>query len=92
MATLHERQNYRMAIMKALYDAMEGNRPGVTGAKLRDDLHLPDQDMAAACTYLAAEGLILVDWTTHSTPAAVTLTHQGIRLMESEESEDEERG
>ncbi|MFC5800957.1 hypothetical protein [Streptomyces formicae] len=89
MATLHERQNYRTTIMKALYNAMEGNRPGMTGAKLRDDLRMPEQDLAAACTYLAGEGLILVDWTTRNTPATVTLTHQGIRLMESEE---EERG
>lgn len=85
MATLHERQNYRMKIMKALYDAMESNRSDMTGAKLRDGLRMPEQDLATACTYLAGEGLILVDWTTHNTPATVTLTHQGIRFMESEE-------
>ncbi|MGP3980860.1 hypothetical protein [Streptomyces sp. KR80] len=41
MATLHERKNYREAIMKTLYESTEGNRlHGVTGAKLRDDLHI----------------------------------------------------
>ncbi|MER6614554.1 hypothetical protein [Streptomyces xantholiticus] len=88
MATLHERKNYREAIMKTLYEATEGNRLlGVTGAKLRDDLHMPEQDLAAACTYLAGEGLITVDWARGNTPAMVTLTHQGIRFMEAEEEE-----
>ena len=92
MATLRERKNYRKTILKALYDAVEGNRPGMTGAKLRDDLHMPEQDLAAACMYLAGEGLITVEWTSHNTPAMVTLTHEGIRLMETEETEEEERG
>jgi hypothetical protein len=85
MATLHERQKYRMQIMKTLYAAMEANRPAVTGAKLSDAIGIPEQDLATACTYLADEGMLLVDWTTHNTPATVTLTHQGIRLMEAEE-------
>ncbi|SDN32430.1 hypothetical protein [Streptomyces wuyuanensis] len=90
MATLHERKNHREAIMKTLYEAAEGNRLlGVTGTKLRDDLRMPEQDLAAACAYLAGEGLITVDWARGNTPAMVTLTHQGIRLMEAEE---EERG
>ncbi|ATW49586.1 hypothetical protein ACWGJT_18420 [Streptomyces xantholiticus] len=85
MATLHERQEYRMRIMKTLYAAMEANRPSVAGAKLRNELGIPEPDLATACTYLAGEGMLLVDWTTHNTPATVTLTHQGIRLMEAEE-------
>ncbi|GGW60275.1 hypothetical protein [Streptomyces xantholiticus] len=85
MATLHERQEYRMRIMKTLYAAMEANRSSVTGANLRDDLGIPEPDLATACTYLADEGMLLVDWTTHNSPATVTLTHQGIRLMEAEE-------
>ncbi|MFF3323457.1 hypothetical protein [Streptomyces sp. NPDC002889] len=90
MATLRERKNYREAIMKALYETTEGNRLlGVTGAKLHDDLHLPEQDLAAACAYLVGEGLITVDWAQGNTPAMVTLTHQGIRLMEAEEEERE---
>ncbi|MFF3689494.1 hypothetical protein [Streptomyces sp. NPDC002187] len=90
MATLHERKHYREAIMKALYETTEGNRLlGVTGAKLHDDLQVPEQDLAAACAYLVGEGLITVDWAEGNTPAMVTLTHQGIRLMEAEE---EERG
>jgi hypothetical protein len=88
MATLHERKNYREAIMKTLYDATEGNRLlGVTGVKLRHELRIPDQDLAAACTYLAGEGLITVDWARGNAPAMVMLTHQGIRLMEAEEEE-----
>jgi len=68
----------------------QGNRfLGVTGARLRDDLQVPEQDLAAACAYLVGEGLITVDWAQGNTPAMVTLTHQGIRLMEAEE---EERG
>ncbi|MET8247368.1 hypothetical protein ABZV31_24875 [Streptomyces sp. NPDC005202] len=87
MATLHERKQYREAIMKTLYEAMEGNRLlGLTGAKLRDGLAVPEEDLAAAYTYLAGEGLIVVDWTRGNTPAMVTLTHKGIQLMESEEA------
>ncbi|WP_033320555.1 hypothetical protein [Streptomyces yerevanensis] len=88
MATLHERKHYREAIMKTLYEATEGNRLlGVTGAKLRDDLGIPEQDLAAACTYLVGEGFITADWTRGNAPAMVTLTHQGIRLMEADEEE-----
>ncbi|MFG2140372.1 hypothetical protein [Streptomyces sp. NPDC048650] len=91
MATLHQRKRYRAEIMKLLYAAAEDTRPGATGAQLRDDLHLPEQDLAAACTYLVGEGLVEVDWTTHRTPAMVTLTHEGIRHMESAEEAAEER-
>jgi hypothetical protein len=88
MATLHERKNYRATIMKALYEATEGNRLlGVTGEKLRDDLRIPEQDLAAACAYLVGEGFMTVDWTEGNTPAMVMLTHQGIRRMEAEEEE-----
>jgi hypothetical protein len=88
MATLHERRHYREAIMKTLYEAIEGNRLlGLTGARLREELSLPEEDLAAACTYLAAEGLVQVDWARGNTPAMVTLTHKGIRLMESEEED-----
>ncbi|MFK0197766.1 hypothetical protein [Streptomyces lavendulae] len=58
---------------------------GITGAQLRSDLRIPEQDLAAACTYLAGEGLITVDWEPGNTPAMVTLTHEGIRRMEAEE-------
>lgn len=88
MATLRERKIYREQVMKALYEATEGNRLlGVTGAKLRDELGVQEEDLAAACTYLVGEGLITVDWATGNTPSMVTLTHQGIRLMEAEEEE-----
>ncbi|MEU3655691.1 hypothetical protein AB0E67_23335 [Streptomyces sp. NPDC032161] len=90
MATLHERQRYRRQILQARYAAAEGNRLlGVTGAALKHDLRIPEQDLAAACGYLAGEGLVTVDWKPGNTPAMVSLTHQGIRLMEAEE---EERG
>ncbi|MGG7572885.1 hypothetical protein [Streptomyces sirii] len=90
MARLQERKHYREAIMKALYETTEGNRfLGVTGAKLRDDLQIPEQDLAAACAYLVGEGLVIVDWEQGNTPVMVTLTHHGIRLMEAEE---EKRG
>lgn len=86
MATLRERKTYRDHVMKTLYEATEGNRLlGVTGAKLHGDLGIDAEDLAAACTYLAGEGLITVDWVAGNTPAMVTLTHQGIRLMEAEE-------
>ncbi|MCB5912196.1 hypothetical protein [Streptomyces pinistramenti] len=88
MATLHERKHYREAIMKALYETTEGNRfLGVTGAELRDDLQIPEQDLAAACAYLVGEGLVTIDWAQGNTPVMVTLTHQGIRRMEDEEEE-----
>ncbi|MCT4352182.1 hypothetical protein M5362_03430 [Streptomyces sp. Je 1-79] len=90
MATLHERQAYRERVLAALYEATEGNRLlGVPGQKLRNDLRIPEEDLAAACTYLAGEGLVTVDWEPGNTPAMVSLTHQGIRRMEAEE---EERG
>ncbi|MDC0774112.1 hypothetical protein, partial [Streptomyces sp. HD] len=88
MATLHQRRHYREAIMKSLYEAMEGNRLlGLTGAQLREHVAMPEEDLAAACTYLAAEGLIQVDWARGNTPAMVTLQHKGIQLMESEEKD-----
>ncbi|MEU7183025.1 MULTISPECIES: hypothetical protein [Streptomyces] len=83
-----ERKAYREKITQALYEATEGNRLlGVTGAKLAQDLAIPAEDLAAACTYLVGEDLITVDWTAGNTPAMVTLTHQGIRRMEAEEEE-----
>lgn len=86
MAILRDRKTYRERIMQALYQAAEGNRLlGVDGAKLRTDLGIPEQDMAAACMYLAGEGWVVVDWGRGNTPAMVTLTHQGIRRMETEE-------
>ncbi|MER6686370.1 hypothetical protein [Streptomyces olivaceoviridis] len=66
------------------------NRPEVNGSALRAELGLPDEDLSAACAYLADEGLISVDWTSHHTPTTVALTHEGIRLME--EQEEEQRG
>lgn len=86
MAILRDRKTYRERIMQALYQAAEGNRLlGVDGAKLRTDLGIPEQDMAAACMYLAGEGWVVVDWERGNTPAMITLTHQGIRQMEMEE-------
>ncbi|MFJ6479889.1 MULTISPECIES: hypothetical protein [unclassified Streptomyces] len=86
MATLRERKTYRDQVLRVLYEAVEGNRLlGITGAQLRRDLHVPEQDLAAACTYLAGEGLITVDWDPGNTPAMVTLTHEGIRHMEADE-------
>lgn len=85
MTTLRERKANRKAVLRSLYGAVEHNRPGVSGAALRDELRLPDEDLSAACVYLAEEGLISVDWTSHHTPAAVSLTHEGVRLMEEEE-------
>lgn len=86
MAILRDRKTYRERIMQALYRAAEGNRLlGVDGAKLRTDLGIPEQDMAAACMYLAGEGWVVVDWGRGNTPAMITLTHQGIRQMETEE-------
>ena len=88
MATLHERQLYRERVLTALYEATEGNRLlGITGRKLRNDLRIPEEDLAAACAYLTGEGLISVDWEPGNTPAMVSLTHQGIRRMEAEEQE-----
>ncbi|MFF5283471.1 hypothetical protein [Streptomyces sp. NPDC013171] len=90
MATLRERQLHRERALTALYEATGGNRLlGVPGRKLRNDLRIPEEDLAAACTYLTGEGLISVDWEPGDTPAMVTLTHQGILRMEAEE---EERG
>ncbi|MEU8783418.1 hypothetical protein [Streptomyces sp. NPDC048637] len=86
MATLRERKTYREQVMQELYKATEGNRLlGITGAKLHDELGIDAQDLAAACTYLVGEGLVTVDWAAGNTPAMVSLTHQGIRLMEAEE-------
>lgn len=88
IATVRERRAYRQEVLKALYEAAEHHHAEVTGVALRDLLRLPDEDLTAACTYLVAEGLITVDWTSHDTPAKASLTHEGIRFME----EAEERG
>ncbi|MER5612843.1 hypothetical protein [Streptomyces sp. NPDC002215] len=88
-ATLRERQIYRERVLTALYEAIEGNRLlGVPGRKLRNDLRIPEEDLAADCTCLAGEGLITVDWEPGNTPAMVSLTHRGIRRMEAEEERD----
>jgi hypothetical protein len=89
MTTLRERKTNRKAILRSLYGAVEHNRPEVSGSALRAELGLPDEDLSAACAYLADEGLISVDWTSHRTPAAVSLTHEGVRLMEQQEEERE---
>ncbi|WP_405553947.1 hypothetical protein [Streptomyces sp. NBC_01171] len=90
MATLHEREHNREAIMKALYEAVEGNRLlGLTGEQMREDLAMPEEDLAAACTYLAAEELVQVEWARGNTPAMVTLTHKGIQIMETEEKDSD---
>ncbi|MEV6028897.1 hypothetical protein [Streptomyces sp. NPDC052036] len=85
MTTLRERKTYRRAVLQSLYGAVECNRPDVSGATLRDELHVPDEDLTAACAFLVGEGLITVEWTSHKTPATVSLTHDGIRFMEEEE-------
>ncbi|MFG2830792.1 hypothetical protein ACGFWI_25520 [Streptomyces sp. NPDC048434] len=86
MASLADRKAYREKIMQALYESSEGNRLlGITGANLLQELGIPEEDLAAACTYLVGEGLITVDWASGNTPAMVALTHQGIRRMEAEE-------
>ncbi|MEV5343977.1 hypothetical protein AB0K93_36780 [Streptomyces sp. NPDC052676] len=89
MTKLRERKHNRKAVLRVLYGAVERNRLQVNGAALQAELGLPDEDLSAACEYLADEGLISVDWTSHRTPATVSLTHEGIRLMEEQE---EERG
>ncbi|MEU1599791.1 hypothetical protein ABZ468_45130 [Streptomyces sp. NPDC005708] len=88
MTTLRERKAYRKAVLRSLYGAVECNRPEVGGATLRDELHVPDEDLTAACAFLVGEGLITVDWTSHNTPATVSLTHDGIRIMEEEEESE----
>jgi hypothetical protein len=88
MATLRERKTYRKRVMNSVYEAVERNRPEVSGATLREELRIPDEDLSAACAYLAGEGLIAVDWTSHKTPATVSLTHEGIRFMEEQEELD----
>ncbi|MFI1165065.1 hypothetical protein ACH4UM_15975 [Streptomyces sp. NPDC020801] len=92
MTTLRERKTNRKAVLRSLYGAVERNRPEVSGTALRDELGMPDEDLSAACAYLADDGLISVDWTSHGTPAAVSLTHEGIRLMEEEEEQSEASG
>ncbi|MFF4394514.1 hypothetical protein [Streptomyces sp. NPDC001480] len=91
MTKLRERKNNRKAVLRSLYGAVEHNRPDVNGSALRAELGLPDEDLSAACAYLADEGLISVDWTSHRTPATVALTHEGIRLMEELEEAEEEQ-
>lgn len=87
-ATLRERRTHRQEVLKALYEAVGHHRREVGADALRERLRLPDEDLSAACAYLAGEGLITVDWTSHETPATASLTHEGIRFME----EAEERG
>lgn len=46
MAAPHERQHYREAIMKTLYEAIEGNRLlGLTEAQRREDLTIAEEDL-----------------------------------------------
>ncbi|MFI1533335.1 hypothetical protein [Streptomyces anandii] len=91
MTKLRERKSNRKAVLRSLYGAVEHNRPDVNGSALRAELGLPDEDLSAACAYLADEGLISVDWTSHRTPATVSLTHEGIRLMEELEEQQKDQ-
>ena len=91
MATLDERKAFRTTVLKALYEAVAVNRPVVSGASLRDRLSVPEEDLSAAYTYLAGEGLIAVDWTSHGTPSAISLTHEGICFMEEIEAMEDRR-
>ncbi|WP_267241602.1 hypothetical protein [Streptomyces sp. PR69] len=88
MATLRERRQYREAVLCALYEAIAENRSSLSGETLRDAVRLPDEDLAAACSYLADEGLVSVEWTSHRTPAIVTITHEGLRRMEAAEDRE----
>ncbi|TVZ95202.1 hypothetical protein [Streptomyces sp. BK340] len=90
MTKLRERKHNREAVLRSLYRAVGLNRPEVSGSVLRAELGMPDEDLSAACAYLADEGLISVEWTSHRTPAAVSLTHEGVCLMEDLEEEQEE--
>ena len=92
MATLHERKNYRTAVLKALYRATGENRPGATGARLRDDLRLPEQDSGRRLYVSGGRRIGRGRLDDTYRPAMVTLTHEGIRQMEAEEQEREERG
>ncbi|MEU4464361.1 hypothetical protein AB0G20_11720 [Streptomyces sp. NPDC024017] len=91
MTKLRERKNNRKAVLRVLYGAVERNRPEVSGSALHDELDLPDEDLSAACVYLADDGLISVDWTSHRTPATVSLTHEGLRLMEEEDEQQNQQ-
>ncbi|MEU0575841.1 hypothetical protein ABZ465_00730 [Streptomyces griseoincarnatus] len=79
MAILRERQAYREKVMRAVVRTAGGDRQGgVDGAKLQDDLGIPEQDFLVACTHLADEGWIIVDRGPGDRPTTIRLTPRGV--------------
>lgn len=90
MASLSERKSLRRQILREIYDRSGGTSALINAGMLRADLGVSDQEMAAACEYLAGEGLALLEadtFGTTATPSLIALTHKGV--VEAEDSADD---
>jgi hypothetical protein len=90
MASLSERKSLRRQILREVYDRSGGTSALIDAGMLRAYLGVSDQEMAAACEYLAGEGLALLEadtFGTTATPNLIALTHKGV--VEAEDSADD---
>lgn len=85
MVDIEARKAMRLRVMKVIFDEADGSTTSyLDGFALARAIGLSDQEMGDACAYLEGEGLIsaqvrVVD---QFTPAAIQLTHKGIKEME----------
>ncbi|WP_328398550.1 hypothetical protein OHS70_17485 [Streptomyces sp. NBC_00390] len=81
MASLSERKSLRRQILREIYDRSGGTSALIDAKVLQVDLGVSDHEMAAACEYLAGEGLALLEadtFGTAATPSLIALTHKGV--------------
>jgi len=79
--------------MNAIFDASGASEYTiVSGPRLLEELDLPDQEVADACSFLEGEYLIKTTPTAwgHLTPYHVQITHLGIREMEQSHQDPRE--
>jgi hypothetical protein len=83
---VEKRQADRLRVLRAIWDATNGNPSEVarTAPTIQKQLGLSDQELEAACDYLVGEGLIRPTSKINESPGyiAVQLTHRGVREME----------
>jgi hypothetical protein len=85
MSSLSERRSLRSRVLKDIYERSGGTSALVSANDVRVRLDVSDQEMGAACEYLAGEGLVVLEpdtFGTTATPSLIALTHRGVVLAE----------
>ena len=85
MVSVSERKALRSRVLHEVYERSGGTSALVSAAGVREALGVDDQEMAAACEYLAGEGLVMLEADTFGTtasPSLIALTHRGVVRVE----------